>query len=134
MWTNCLGGKQAGRYKTLGHILLHFKANYIHNIINLTYRRPTCKICATFKRLPGLWARELRVCRLRDLTMALTLNLDHSSGKTEVGKQNNEISFSERMDEISDFYFRMQNLTKFIGENLKLICQLHVHCITLQWT
>lgn len=63
-------------------ILLHFKANYIHNIINLTYRRPTCKICATFKRLPGLWARELRVCRLRDLTMALTLNLDHSSGKT----------------------------------------------------
>lgn len=68
MWTNCLGGKQAGKYKTLGHILLHFKANYIHNIINLTYRRPTCKICATFKRLPGLRARELRVCRLRDLT------------------------------------------------------------------
>lgn len=35
------------------------------------------------------------------------------------------------MDEISDFYFRMQNLTKFIGENLKLICQLHVQCITM---
>lgn len=51
-------------------------------IYTISYRRPTCKICATFKRLPGLWARELRVCRLRDLTMALTLNLDHSSGKT----------------------------------------------------
>lgn len=58
MWTNCLGGKQAGKYKTLGHISLHFKANYIHNIINLTYRRPTCKICATFKRLPGLYELE----------------------------------------------------------------------------
>lgn len=47
MWTNCLGEKQAGKYKTLGHILLHFKANYIHNIISSANVQDMCDFQAS---------------------------------------------------------------------------------------
>lgn len=96
-WTNCLGGKQAGKYKTLGHNLLHFKANHKNNIIFLTYRRPL-NVQDIHVRSSDLLVSVWRVQELESFTYAdfgigayngtdMTLYLDHSSGKTQVEKK-----------------------------------------------